>query len=77
MIYEKTNDGMKSAQVMSIELDDRVWRALRMEHKIEESSVFVGDNVKFQVGNIAIEVKTSHVTGDGDELMRKLSSPEK
>jgi len=64
MVYEKTNDGMRSAQVMSIELDDKVWRALRMEHHIDESSLFVGEEVRFRVGNIAIEIKTSHVEGD-------------
>jgi len=76
-IYEKNSDGTRCAQVMTVELDDRVWRALRMEHHIDESSLFVGDNVHFTVGNIDIEIKTYHVGGDGDELVRKLSSPEK
>jgi hypothetical protein len=77
MIYELSEDGTKNHPVMSIELDDKVTKFLRDKMvEVDESTVFVGHDVRFQIENIEIEIKTRHIEGFNSDLMRKLQSPE-
>jgi hypothetical protein len=77
MIYELNEDGTKNHPVMSVELDDKVTEFLRDKFvEVNERTVFVGDNTRFQIENIEIEIRTRHIEGFNSDLMRKLSAPE-